>query len=515
MSDDKSAIQPDNGTLEKGEAVHEDVVKDPVQMAALTPEELALEKKLVRRIDILIMPLIILVYLMNYIDRNNYAAARLQGLEQDLHLHGQQYETGLSILFVGYILMMTPSNLLLNYVGHPSLYLGFFVCAWGLVSALTSQVKSYGGIVACRFIMGFVEAPFFSGVLFYLSKWYTKKELGLRMSIFYSGSLLSGAFGNLIAAGILDGMDGKRGISAWQWLYIIEGAITVSFGLLIAVILPDFPENWKMLSEEMRSVAARRLAVDAAEVDIDDSGSKGQIQGLKQALCDVKTYILAIAFHCIVGASGFQNYFPSLTEQLGYDKKISLVLVAPPYIFMVFYSLAHSHLSDRFNNRFWFFIYPIPITIVGYVLYMETTSFGSRYASFFLMIFVFTQFGTFFSWIANAIPRPPAKRAAAYGFINAIGNSASIWTPYTYRDQDQPEYKPAMGICIALQILAAIMAIALDQYTRHQNRQLARMEDMEVELSGRDRRKLEKTAQMNNIGLEQARQLQRGFRFML
>lgn len=182
---------------------------------------------------------------------------------------------------------------------------------------------------------------------------------------------------------------------------------------------------------------------------------------------------------------------------------------------MVFYSLVHSHLSDRFNNRFWFFIYPIPITIVGYILYMATESFGSRYASFFLMIFVFTQFGTFFSWIANAIPRPPAKRAAAYGFINAIGNSASIWTPYTYRDADKPRYAPAMGICIALQVLALLMAIVLDQYTRHQNRQLARLENLEVELTGRDRQKLEKTAQMNNIGLEQARQLQKGFRYML
>ena len=72
-----------------------------------------------------------------------------------------------------------------------------------------------------------------------------------------------------------------------------------------------------------------------------------------------------------------------------------------------------------------------------------------------------------------------------------------------------------MGVCIALQVLGAIIAFILDQYTRHQNRQLARIEDMEVELSGRDRKALEKMAQMNNIGLEQARQLQRGFRFML
>jgi MFS family permease len=115
--------------------------------------------------------------------------------------------------------MQVPSNLLLNYCGRPAWYLGAFIIAWGLVSTLTSQVTSPGAIIACRFILGVVEAPFFPGVLFYLSKWYTKEELNLRMSIFYSGSLISGAFGNLIAAGILNGLDGVRGISAWQWLY--------------------------------------------------------------------------------------------------------------------------------------------------------------------------------------------------------------------------------------------------------------------------------------------------------
>jgi len=87
---------------------------------------------------------------------NNYAAAKLQGLTEDLNLTDTQYQTGLSILFVAYILMQVPSNLLLNYMGRPSLYLGFFVTAWGLVSAVTSQAKSYGGIVACRFFLGFV-----------------------------------------------------------------------------------------------------------------------------------------------------------------------------------------------------------------------------------------------------------------------------------------------------------------------------------------------------------------------
>jgi hypothetical protein len=278
-----------------------------------------------------------------------------------------------------------------------------------------------------------LEAPFFAGVLFYLSKWYTKKELALRMSIFYSGSLISGAFGNLIAAGILSGLAGARGMDAWQWLYIIEGSITVTIGLVIMVILPDFPNTWSALSPEMKHVANRRLAIEAAEADVDEAGGMSQIKGMKLAFADPKTYILAVAYMCITGASGFQNFFPTLTATLGYNHTISLLLVAPPYVFMVFYSMAHSFASDHVGNRFWFFVYPIPITIVGFVVFMTTNTFGPRYFSFFLMIFVFAMNGTCYSWIANAIPRPPAKRAAALAFINSVGNSASIWTPFTYR----------------------------------------------------------------------------------
>lgn len=126
-----------------------------------------------------------------------------------------------------------------------------------------------------------VEAPFFPGVLFYLSKWYTKSELNLRMSIFYSGSLISGAFGNLIAAGILKGLGHSHGLSPWQWLYIIEGAITVFVGILVILILPDFPDTWKSLPAELKHVANRRLAIEAAEADVDEGGAMSQIKGFK------------------------------------------------------------------------------------------------------------------------------------------------------------------------------------------------------------------------------------------
>lgn len=302
-------------------------------------------------------------------------------------------------------------------------------CVWGLVSALTSQVKTPGQIIACRFILGFVEAPFFPGVLFYLSKWYTKKELSLRMAVFYSGSLISGAFGNLMAAGILNGLSGARGYDAWQWLYIIEGAITIFFGILLVFILPDFPHTWKSLTDEERHVANRRLAVDGAEADVDDGSGMSNVRGIKLALTDPKTYLLALAYHGQAGAAGIQNYFPTLTSTVQSNHIKALLLCAPPYLFMVFWSFGHSRLSDKLGNRFWFFFYPIPTTIVGFIstfslsflgppdhdvhvidtvgrvfandflssVFMTASNFGARYFSLFLQIFVFAMNGTLYA----------------------------------------------------------------------------------------------------------------------
>jgi hypothetical protein len=352
-------------------------------------------------------------------------------------------------------------------------------------------------------------------VLFYLSKWYTKNELAFRMSIFYSGSLLSGAFGNLIAAGILSGLAGARGLAAWRWLYIIEGSITCFVGLIICVVLPDFPENWRLLSPEMKAVASRRMAVEAAEADVSEEDGMSQWVGMKLAFSDKRTYVLAVAYMGITGASGFQNFFPTLTATLGYSHIISLLLVAPPYIFMVFYSMLHNYTSDRFQMRFWFWVYPIPISVIGFIVFMTTSTFGPRYFSLFLMNFVFAMNGTLYGWIASSIPRPPAKRAAAYAFINSIGNSASIWTPYTYRTQDQPYYRLALGVCIGLQALALVTGLFHYVDLKVANRRLSRLEDTDVTLSEKDLRRLQKTADIEGIDIAAARRLQKGFRYVL
>lgn len=212
---------------------------------------------------------------------------------------------------------------------------------------------------------------------------------------------------------------------------------------------------------------------------------------------------------------GFQYFFPTLTATLGYSHIVSLLLVAPPYLFVVFGSLLHNWVADRMAKRFWFFVYPIPITICGFIIFMTVDSFGPRYFSFFLMNMIFTQNGVLYSWIANALPRPPAKRAAAYGVINMVANSASIWTPYTYYSAEAPFYRVALGVCIALQALGGLAATLIYFDLRRLNKRQERLENENTVLNTRDLRRLENTARVEGIDIGAARKLQKGFRYML
>lgn len=145
---------------------------------------------------------------------------RLNTLEEDLGLEGTQYQTCVSILFVGYLLGQVPSNMILNRV-RPSWYMAGFCMAWSVVSLLTYKATSFGSMVACRFLLGITEAPFYPGALYMISMFYTRKEIAARMSIFYTGNMMASSFSGLIAAPIFSELSGTQGLAGWQW-YVIR-----------------------------------------------------------------------------------------------------------------------------------------------------------------------------------------------------------------------------------------------------------------------------------------------------
>lgn len=253
----------------------------------------AAERALVRKIDLRIFPLMIILFILNFIDRNNFSNARLKGLQTDLHLSDIQYATCLSILLVGYVLFQLPSNMVLNSIKRPSWYLCACVAVWGVISAATGATHNAAGAMACRFFLGCVEASFFPGSLYYLSRWYNRKEMQLRVTILNVGNLAAQAFGGLIAAGILADMQGTHGLAGWRWLFIIEGSITVAVAIVAVFFLPQYPGTTPWLSENERRIAEMRLALDSADEEDDTVTTK---EGLIMAIKDPKVWLLGITY---------------------------------------------------------------------------------------------------------------------------------------------------------------------------------------------------------------------------
>ncbi|KAI0016543.1 major facilitator superfamily domain-containing protein [Xylariomycetidae sp. FL0641] len=441
------------------------LLRAPEILAHLTAEErLRLEARLRRKIDWRLLPMIILMYILNYIDRNNIAAAKLAGLPEDLNLDPDsgQFQTAVSILFVGYLLMQVPSNLFLNKLGKPAIYLPTCMIIWGVISSATAGCKNFGGLIAVRFFLGFVEAAYFPGCLYYLSCWYTRKELGLRTALLYSGALISGAFSGLISAGITANMDGAQGLGAWQWLFIIEGVITIGIAFLAYFILPNFPRTTSWLSEEERALAVWQLEEDIGEDDWIDSEHQSLWHGAKLAFADIKTYVLLVLLFGIVASGSVTNFFPTVVSTLGYSNVVTLLLTSPPYVLAVIVSSLNAWHADRTGERWWHVTVPLVFALAAFIIAACTTSLGPRYLSMLLMVpGIYASFVVSLAWISNTLPRPPAKRAAALAFINAVSNASSIYASYMYLDWMAPRYIIAMAVNSGTIVMAMIAATVL------------------------------------------------------
>ena len=191
------------------------------------------------------------------------------------------------------------------------------------------------GALLTRFFLGFVEAAFFPGAYFLLSKWYKRSELGLRIALLYCGNIISNAFGSLMASGILSGMNGKLGHAAWRWLFYIEGALTIFVAVCAIFILPDFPATTKgrWLSDQERALAMKRMEEDAGVGDEAETEVGGPMAGLMMALKDWKVWWMALTMTSQVVALSFNAYFPTLSATMGFSTTVSLLLCAPPFAF--------------------------------------------------------------------------------------------------------------------------------------------------------------------------------------
>lgn len=287
---------------------------------------------IVRKIDLHLLPFLVLMYLLNILDRTNLSQAREGSLEADLGMSGDDFNLATSIFFVAYLLMQLPSNMLLTRV-RPSVYLSAAMTLWGVVSTCNAATHSFGELIAVRFCLGFVEAPFFSGAIFLMSSWYTRAELTRRIAWFYSGNALANMFGGLLGAAVLGNLDGDMGLAGWRWLFVVEGTITIGVAITAGFFLPDYPATTGWLSEEEKHFAVWRLRQDIDEED--EAASYSVVDGLKMAVRDWRLYVFVLFQHLSLLSQTFQYFFPAIVGTLGYGAIDTLWLTAPAWVSVV------------------------------------------------------------------------------------------------------------------------------------------------------------------------------------
>lgn len=410
-----------------------------------------LNDKLVRKMDLIILPTIGILYILNYIDRQNLAAAKLQGITDSLHMSTEQFATVVSILFVGYLPFQIPSNLLITKISRPGMYICCAVVIWGSISAATAAVKTYEQLLAVRTILGVAEAVFFPGAIYYLSAWYTKKELGKRIAALYIAQQVGNAFGGLFAAAVFQ-LDGVHGIRGWQWLFIIEGSATVGVGAICACVMPEFPHNSRILSQIERDLAVWRIESEAGAAE--GTENETVVRGFAKALSDPKLLLLILCNMLSQAQGSIANYFPTLVASLHFSSTISLLLTAPPYVLAGFVYYFLMFYSDRKNTVYPLIIICIAIACGMYIIPMVTINVGARYFS--MMILPFASVGPqllLYKTINLHLARPVSKRAAASALVNAIGGTSNIWASYLY--YQPPHFYAAFGTLMGCALLFA------------------------------------------------------------
>ncbi|KAL2836505.1 major facilitator superfamily domain-containing protein [Aspergillus pseudoustus] len=312
----------------------------------------AREKALVWKQDLHIVPLSAAIYLLCYLDRSNIGNARIMNSETgndlltETNMTSYQYTIALMVFLIAYALFEVPSNYFLKKL-RPSRWIAFLMLSWGAITMGLGGVHNFAQVTGLRFLLGVMEAGLFPGLVYFLTFWYRTHERSIRVALVLASATLAGAFGGAIAYGV-GHMNQVHGLSAWRWLFIIEGAPSCASAALVWFILPDYPETASWLSEEEKALAARRLELE---------GSQGTAKAMtwedaKEVLFDWRLYAHYLVYFGISAPfSSLSLFTPAITSGLGYTSLKAQLMTVPPWAVAYVVTTVVAWSADHFNSR--------------------------------------------------------------------------------------------------------------------------------------------------------------------
>ncbi|KAF8816104.1 MFS general substrate transporter [Phlegmacium glaucopus] len=390
----------------------------------LTPEE---ERRLWRKVDFRLMPILSLIVIWR-----TPGNARLQGLSTQLHLVGNHFNIALP-----YCLFECPANLVLKRF-RPSRWLPSIAVTWGIIMTLMGLVKSYPQLVGVRVCLGVAEAGLFPGVVYYLSIWYPRHKLQLRIGFFFGAASLAGAFSGILAYGI-SFMSGRQGLLGWSWIFILEGLATVAVGLLAFFVLVDFPATASFLTPEERAFVIFKKKYDNSSVGEEEHF---EMRHLKAALTDWQVWLHILIYMSIIAPL----YGITLFLPFDHTPAVSQLLTVPPYVFATICVYVFAYFSDKLKMRSPFILIGLTMCLIGFTINISHVHSGVKYFGvFFVVAGSYSAFPGIVAWLGNNLAGQ-YKRGIGMAIHIGIGNFSGAIASNIYRTQDAPRYRLGHGI---------------------------------------------------------------------
>ncbi|KAL7942779.1 major facilitator superfamily domain-containing protein [Trichoderma barbatum] len=437
-----------------------------------TGADAALARRVVKKIDRVIIPLLFVTYMFNFMDKVILSSAAVFGLRDDTHLVGQQYSWVSSIFYFGYLIWEYPTTLLIARLPTAK-YLTFNTVIWGAVVALTAACTNFGGLMTVRFMLGMAEATITPAFMFLTSTWYTRDEMPTRVGIWFAGNSIGGIISSLIAFGL---GHVKDDVHPWRWMYIVLGVATFLWSIPMFFLLPDSISKAKFLTPEERQIAADRTVIAGTGATENTHWKWDQ---LVECLIDPKTWLIfLIELVAQMPNNGTQSFSNIIIASFNFTSLQSTLINIPYSVISASVIAGTGWLAGRYRTLNCLLIVAvlIPCVIGAAVIYRrDSVPHGVQLFAYFLLSPGPAAMPLTMALVQSNY-RGVTKKMTVTAMLFLAYCAGNISGPQFFRASEAPTYQTAFKTIMICYCIVIVLAIVLRVYLQWVNAKRTREE---------------------------------------